>query len=112
MQQVTLVKKIMADGSPCRKCKDVMDRLERDNYIDGIDRIVIADERLQDSEGMVLARQYGVNYAPFFIVDRPSGSDVYTSYFRFVKDVLQKNGNEVVDEMVELLEIHSDLDFL
>ena len=56
MQKITLVKKILADGSSCRKCKDVMDRLERDNYINGIDRIAIADERFQDSEGMVLAQ--------------------------------------------------------
>jgi len=45
LQQITLVKKILADGSACRKCKDILDRLERDNYINYIDRIVIADER-------------------------------------------------------------------
>jgi len=111
MQQITLVKKILVDGSPCPKCKDVLERLERDNYIDRIDNIVIADERREESEGMFLARLHGVDCAPFFIVDRPDGSDVYTSYFRFVKQVLQENCSKV-DEMVDLLETHADLEFI
>lgn len=88
-----------------------MDRLKRDNYIDVIDHIAIADERIQDSEGMILAKRYDVGTAPFFIVDRPDGSVAYTSYFRFVKEVLQKRGNEV-DEIVDLLDTHADLEFI
>lgn len=111
MQQITLVKKILSDGSPCRKCKDVLERLERDNFIESIDNIVIADERREESEGMFLARLHGVDQAPFFIVERPTGSDVYTSYFKFVNLVLRKNCSKV-DEMVDLPETHADLELI
>ncbi len=49
---ITFVKKIKADGNPCRKCAEVQSRLEKDGHIDKIDRTVIADERDTDSEGM------------------------------------------------------------
>ena len=53
---ITLVKKIKADGSPCRKCAEVQERLEKDGLIDKIDQIIIADERDPESEGMQLAQ--------------------------------------------------------
>ena len=56
--RITFVKKIKADGSPCRKCAEVQTRLEKDGYIDEVTRTVIADERDTDSEGMQLAKQY------------------------------------------------------
>ena len=88
-----MVKKIMADGSPCRKCADVEHRLREAGLMDRIDTVVIADERDPESEGMRLARQHGVDRAPFFIVDGDHGGvRIYTIYMQLLKEVLSPAG--------------------
>lgn len=112
MNRITYVKKILADGTLCRKCADVQTRLEKDGHIDRIDRIVVADERDPNSEGMVLAQQHGVNRAPFFIVEEPGAAPrVYTVYLQFVRDEL-KQRTEKSDEAVDILQSNPDLDYL
>jgi hypothetical protein len=110
---ITMVKKIKADGSPCRKCLEVEQRLAQAGLLPRIDRTVIADEGNPSSEGMVLAQRHAVDVAPFFVVDDESGAAprVYTSYFRFVKEVLRGNASEQ-DEASELLDRTPGLDFL
>jgi protein-disulfide isomerase len=109
---ITFVKKIKADGSPCRKCAEVQSRLEKEAYIDKIDRTVIADERDINSEGMQLARQYSVDRAPFFIVENEGKEPlVYTVYFKFVNDVLNSETSEE-DAAKDILDSNPDLDFL
>lgn len=110
--QIIFVKKIKADGSPCRKCAEVQERLEKEGLIDKIDRIVIADERDSNSEGMLLAQQYSVEQAPFFIVERDdTKAVVYTVYFKFVKEVLDQTVNEQ-DAAKDILDSNPDLDFI
>ncbi len=110
--KITLVKKILADGSPCRKCAEVQARLENEGFIDRIDETVIADERDKDSEGMQLAKKYNVDRAPFFIVEQEGAEPViYTVYFKFVNEVLKQTTSEK-DAAKDLLENNSDLDFL
>lgn len=109
--RVTLVKKIKADGSPCRKCAEVLRRLERDGHLAVIDRVVVADERVPDSEGWVLATRHRVTSAPFFIVQDSAGERVYTVYLRFVREVLDRRVREP-EELAELLEAHPELDFI
>jgi len=88
---IKLVKKIKADGTPCRKCLEVEQRLTDAGLLSRIDQIVIADEANPQSEGMRLAKQYKVETAPFFIVENDSGEiSVYTIYFKFLKEVLQQ----------------------
>ncbi len=108
---ITFVKKIKIDGSPCRKCAEVQSRLEKDGHIDKIDRTVIADERDSNSEGMQLAKQYEVDRAPFFIVEE-DGSDplVFTVYFKFVSEILSGKTNEE-DAAKDILD-SNDLDFI
>jgi hypothetical protein len=108
---ITMVKKIRADGSPCRKCADVERRLQADGYTDRVDRVVIADERDPDSEGMRLAREHNVEAAPFFIVEDGGAVRVYTVYLRLVREVL-KGETDAAEEAAELLERNRDLDFL
>lgn len=109
---ITLVKKIMQDGAPCRKCADVEKRLQEAELADRIDRIVIADERDPDSEGMQLARGYNVNQAPFFIVRNDNGNEeVYTVYFRFLKEVLQRDSSEQ-EAAADIIDSNPDLDFI
>jgi len=91
MPHIIYVKKILADGSPCKKCQEVTERLEQEGLIDLLDHIAIADERNEDSEGMRLAAQYKVERAPFFIVEHDSADgesgdiEVFDIYFKFKK---------------------------
>lgn len=110
--RVTLVKKIKADGSPCRKCAEVEKRLIDAGLMNRISDIVIADERDPQSPGMQLAARHNVDAAPFFVVQDPDGAErVYTVYFRFVKEVLNAGVSEQ-DEATELLERNPDLHYL
>jgi hypothetical protein len=109
---VVFVKKITADGQPCRKCVEVEQRLANAKVLDRINRVVIADERNPSGEGMMLAAQHGVNRAPFFIVTDDSGNiKIYTVYFRFMKEVLKKTVSEQ-DELAEILGQDQGLDYL
>ncbi|WP_193164342.1 hypothetical protein [Microbulbifer hainanensis] len=88
--KITLVKKVLADGSPCAKCNDVQEKLEQNDQLQFIDRTVIADVRDPQSEGLELARKYNVERAPFFIVEEDGTEPViFTVYFKFAKEVLQ-----------------------
>lgn len=87
--KITFVKKIKADGLPCKKCLEVEQRLRDSDLMDRIDQVVIADERDPQSDGMQLAAKHQVDRAPFFIVENEDGNEmIYTIYFQFVKEVL------------------------
>ena len=109
---ITMVKKIMKDGSPCRKCADVLTQLEENKLLDKIDQIVIADERDPDSEGMILAREHQVDLAPFFVVEEEGqAAKIYTIYFKFVKEVLSEQISEQ-EEIKEIMQQNPDIDFI
>lgn len=110
--KITLVKKILADGSPCKKCGDVLNKLESSGQINRIDEIIIADERDHNSPGMLLASKLEVDRAPFFVIEQDNEEPVvYTVYMKFVKDVLDQETKES-DELKEIMENNQDLDFL
>ncbi len=109
--KITLVKKILKDGSPCRKCADVLDKLESSGHMARIDNVLVADERDPTSEGIAVAKQYDVDRAPFFVVEREGkDAEVYTVYMKFLKEVLEQKTNEA-DELKEIMD-NQDLDFL
>jgi hypothetical protein len=110
---ITLVKKIKADGSPCRKCADVERKLIEAGLMPRIQQVVVADERLPLSPGMQLAAQYGVEAAPFFIVDRGTGGalEIHTVYLRFVREVLDGRVDPKA-EAEELLDSLPDIGML
>lgn len=111
-RRITLVKKIKADGSPCRKCADVLARLEQGGWMGAIDHVAVADERDPASEGMQLAARFGVDAAPFFVVETGAAPpQIYTSYIRFLKDVLEAQPSES-EEIADLQDANPDLDFL
>lgn len=86
---ITFVKKILADGELCKKCREVSERLVQDGLLDSINHIAIADERDVDSEGVRLAKQYQVERAPFFLVENDQGDvEVFDVYFKFKKAML------------------------
>lgn len=89
--KITLVKKILPDGRPCRKCVDVQEKLEHSGHIDRIDEILEARESDPESPGMQLAKKYEVNRAPFFVVEQ-QGEDpqIYTVYMKLLVEVLDR----------------------
>ncbi len=87
--KITLVKKMLPNGLPCRKCIEVMDKMKTANQLQFIDEIVVADEKDKNSPGMVLAIKHDVNRAPFFVVEYDDGSvEVFTVYLKLAKEVL------------------------
>ena len=110
--KITLVKKLLADGSPCKKCADVLRKLEESGYMDRIDEVLVADERDPDSAGIQVAARHNVNRAPFFVVEEDGREPViYTVYFKFVKEVLEQKTTEE-DELKEIMNDNPDLDFI
>ena len=110
--KITLVKKILADGSPCKKCGDVIGKLESSGQMALIDHIAVADERDPESDGIHLAKLHDVNRAPFFIVEEEGKPVViYTVYMKFVRDVLDQKTDET-EELKEIMDNNDDLDFL
>lgn len=109
-RKITFVKKILATGEPCGKCRDVEERLSAGDHWHAIDRVVIADERDPQSEGMRLANQLGVERAPFFVVETPEKIVTYTVFLKFVKDVL--DAATANDDAQLLLASNPELDLL
>jgi hypothetical protein len=110
--KITMVKKILADGSPCQKCGEVEHKMRQAGQLDRIDEILIADERDLASPGMLLAGELGVDRAPFFLVEEPGKPPlVYTVYLRFVKEILDQKTDDR-DELREILDGNPDLDFI
>lgn len=87
---ITFVKKILDDGSPCKKCQEVSERLESEGVLPHINHVVIADMRDASSEGVRLANQYSVERAPFFIVEENGETSVFDVYFKLRKYLQQK----------------------
>merc|ERR1712146_507854 len=95
---ITMVKKLMPDGSPCRKCNEIQERLEKDGLQDRIDSVLYMDPNTPGVDaGTKIAMQHGIKTAPFFVVrtltaDSSDGQDavhedVYTAYLRMKKQV-------------------------
>lgn len=88
MRKVIMVKKLLTSGEPCPKCVQAQELLERRGLWDQIDEVVWAKEADSSSAGVQLAREYGVDLAPFFVVRESDASDrVYTSTLRLISDL-------------------------
>jgi phosphoadenosine phosphosulfate reductase len=101
LPNVTLIKKVKQDGQLCAKSARVLLDLEQRGLLNQI-RQVTADERDRGSEGYVLAAQYQVDTAPFFIVQQPGSNQVYTAYHRFLKEVFNQetSADEAIAEIM------------
>ena len=110
--KITMVKKILADGSPCKKCGEVEQKMTDAGHFAHIDEVLIADERDPASPGMILAGELNVDRAPFFVVEEAGKPPaIYTVYLKFVKEILNQKTEEK-DELQEILDNNPDLDFL
>ena len=111
-KHITFVKKILANGEPCKKCKEVEDRLIQSGYMSAINQTIIADERNPQSPGMLLAKQHNVQLAPFFIIEEGSATRIYTIYLKFVKAELDQTAKSTRQDSEDILRNNPDLDFL
>jgi hypothetical protein len=109
-RKITFVKKVLADGKPCGKCRDVETRLTEGQYWPAIERVVVADERDPNSEGMRLAAQLGVDRAPFFVIETEGKTVIYTVFLKFLKEIL--NAADQTDDAQLLLAANPDLDLI
>jgi phosphoadenosine phosphosulfate reductase len=83
---VTMVKKQLASGLPCRKCQQAEEMLRARGLWERVDRIVSAVEGDAQSEGMLLSQRFGVESAPFFVVrDAAGGERVVTSTLKLMQ---------------------------
>ena len=110
--KITFVKKILEDGSPCRKCADVQQRLDESGHASRIDEVLIADARDPASPGIQLAAELGVSRAPFFVVEDGGSRTVWTVYFKFAKEVLGAAEGRSRDAARDILDDNPDLDYI
>jgi phosphoadenosine phosphosulfate reductase len=91
--RVTMVKKELASGEPCRKCEQAVDLFKRRGVLHRIDEITVAREADPESPGMLLAKKHNVALAPFFIVEDGGKETVYTSALELLRSRLNgENG--------------------
>ncbi len=87
---ITMVKKELRDGRPCRKCEQAMDLLMGRRLWDRIDEVLVAKEGDPASPGAQLAARLGIDLAPFFVVrDDVGGEQVYTSVMELIRERLK-----------------------
>jgi phosphoadenosine phosphosulfate reductase len=83
-----MVKKLLQSGQPCAKCARAEEMLRARGVWDQIDEVVWVKEGDAESPGALLARKYGVELAPFFVVERAGEPDeVVQSTLRLIKDL-------------------------
>ncbi len=80
----------MEDGLECKKCREVSQRLEANGEMRFINKIIYADIRDSQSEGYQLANRYGLDIAPFFIVNDGGKETIYKTYLELKKEVFHK----------------------
>jgi phosphoadenosine phosphosulfate reductase len=87
-RKITMVKKLLDSGEPCAKCVQAEEMLRARGVWDQIDDVVWAKEGDGESPGALLARKYGVELAPFFVIERAGEPDeVVQSTLKLIKDL-------------------------
>ena len=77
---------------------------EQGGYLPRIHRTLVADERDPNSAGWMVAAQYGVETAPFFVVRHDDGREqVYTVFTSFLHEVLEPRAEQAADADREAL---------
>lgn len=108
---VLFVKKVLADGEPCRKCREVEERLRKDGLMPRVDAVLLARDDDPDSPGASLAGRHGVQRAPFFVLRFPDGEErVIESYLAFKQWF--SSSETTVRDLADTVDEHPDLAFI
>jgi phosphoadenosine phosphosulfate reductase len=87
-RKITMVKKLLQNGEPCAKCVRAEEMLRGRGVWDQIDEVVWAKEGDAESAGAQLGRKFGVDLAPFFIIERPGEkAEVVESVLGLIKQL-------------------------
>ena len=104
---ITFVKKRLANGEPCEKCKQASELIEQRGFSDAISEIVWAEEGNADSPGIQLGVKHGVEVAPFFILRDEDGNEtVVTSVLRLLSQ-LKKSQSEPVAASADAFDLEA-----
>lgn len=88
---ITMVKKRLTNGQPCRKCLKTQELLVSRGLWHRIDAVVWALEDDPTSAGWRLAERHGVARAPFFIARADDGTEkVYVSALALIREQLSE----------------------
>jgi phosphoadenosine phosphosulfate reductase len=88
-----MVKKLLQSGEPCAKCAQAEDMLRGRGVWDQIDEVVWAKEGDPESPGARLGQKYGVELAPFFVIERPGKNpEVFQSTLKLIKELSAASG--------------------
>ena len=88
--KITMVKKLLEDGSECKKCQEVTERLNVHNELEKIEHIAFADVRNSNSEGFEIAERHNMDITPFFVVEEDGSETVYKTYLELRKNVFNQ----------------------
>lgn len=84
IEAVLFVKKLLAGGEPCAKCRGIERRLRKDDLMQHLSGVLPAREDDPSSPGAQIAAKHGVQRAPFFVLRHADGEEeVIESYLAF-----------------------------
>lgn len=86
--RVTMVKKRFRNDQTCQKCAQAEELLRRRGVWERVSEVIWAVEADPASPGMILAREHGIELAPFFVVEAHGERKVYTSVLKLMNEVL------------------------
>lgn len=108
---IVFVKKLLADGQACAKCRDIERRLHADGLMDRVDETLVAREDDPASPGTVLATRHAVARAPFFVIRHPDGGEqIIESYLAFKRWF--SAGESSAGDLADAVDRHPDLAFI
>jgi len=83
---VVMVKKRLKDGSDCRRCKQISERIEKDKFGSHISETIFVEEGKNDSDAAKLSKQFKMRTAPFFVIKYDDDHvEAVESYFKLKK---------------------------
>lgn len=114
--EILFVKKLLAGGEPCSKCRDIERRLHRDGLMRYVGASVEAREDDPSSAGMRIAERHGVRRAPFFVVRHADGEERIIESYLALKQWLSGNipdaGGPSSEDLADTVDRHPELAFI
>lgn len=108
---VIFVRKRLAGGDTCGKCREIERRLRFDGLMERLDEVLEAEEGNPASAGALIAERLGVTRAPFFVIRHADGRErVIESYLAFKRWF--SSGESTAGELQEAVDRHPELAFL
>jgi phosphoadenosine phosphosulfate reductase len=92
-----MVKKVLADDAPCRKCARAEEMLRERGAWEQIDEVLTFRDSEPNGDGARLAQRLGVASAPFFVVRDGENEQVYESTLGFLAAIRERSAAHALD---------------